>query len=189
MREGDDQKPRERRVTSANPLAHPHILHVAPSSAQPSPNLELHFRLMTDEPTSKRRRLDGCAPDTSPGGLSPAFNPSTTYEELPGVEGYGFDGMDPFLSPATASTWPLDEFAHDPDYVASQETLRSLLFTTAQSAAPTRAGSPIDSDVPAGVFNIKQVLAHGRRVHYLRNYLSAVAPWVSGSIFHELPKS
>lgn len=88
--------------------------------------------------------------------------------------------MDPFLSPATASSWPFDEFAHDPDYLASQEALRSLLFTTARSAAPTRAGTPVDDEEPAGLVNIKQVLSQGRRVKYLKNYMSQVAPWVSG---------
>lgn len=86
--------------------------------------------------------------------------------------------VDPFLSPATVSSWPFDPFANDPDYLASQEALRSLLFTTARSAAPTREGTPVDDEEPTnqGV-NIKQVLSKGRRVQYLKNYMSQVAPW------------
>ncbi|KAF1916613.1 fungal-specific transcription factor domain-containing protein [Ampelomyces quisqualis] len=86
--------------------------------------------------------------------------------------------IDPFLSPATVSSWPFDPFANDPDYLASQEALRSLLFTTARSAAPTRVGTPIDGEEPTGEVNIKQVLSKGRRVQYLKNYTSQVAPWL-----------
>jgi hypothetical protein len=133
---------------------------------------------MTDEPTSKRRRLHDDASGRSPNDFLPTFLPTPTVEAHSGV-GYDLENMDPFLSPATASTWPFDEFAHDPDYLASQEALRSLLFTTARSAAPTRAGTPEDNEGSAGAFNIKQILVSGRRAEYLKNYLSAVAPWVS----------
>lgn len=135
---------------------------------------------MTDEPASKRRRLEQDVAITTPGDFLSTFLPTPVTEGQPGIDGHGFDNMDPFLSPATASSWPFDEFAHDPDYLASQEALRSLLFTTARSAAPTRAGSPVDGE-DAGIFthNIKQVLSKGRRVQYLKNYMSQVAPWAS----------
>ncbi|KAF1846113.1 putative C6 transcription factor [Cucurbitaria berberidis CBS 394.84] len=133
---------------------------------------------MPDEPASKRRRLDEDGPVNTPADFVSTFLPTPVTENGPGVDGYGFENMDPFLSPATASSWPFDEFAHDPDYLASQEALRSLLFTTARSVAPTRAGTPVDGDEPAGVVNIKQVLSKGRRVQYLKNYMSQVAPWL-----------
>ncbi|KAF2465387.1 uncharacterized protein BDR25DRAFT_346247 [Lindgomyces ingoldianus] len=86
--------------------------------------------------------------------------------------------IDPFHSPATS--WGFDEFAQDPNYLASQEELRCLLFTTARSAAPTRAGTPIEEDQGNSdrSWNIKLVLAKGRRVHYLKNYIAKVAPWL-----------
>ena len=132
---------------------------------------------MTNEPTTKRRRIDGDA-----GDYLPTFVPTPATETQPSVEGDGLDNMDPFLSPATATSWPFDEFAHDPHYLASQEALRSLLFTTARSAAPTRAGTPDDGEESTGLVNNKQVLSKGRPVQYLKNYLSQVAPWV-GAIF------
>jgi hypothetical protein len=100
-----------------------------------------------------------------------------TENDWAAAESYAFGNIDPFLSPATASSWPFDEFAHDPDYLASQEALRSLLFTTARSAAPTRAGTPDNGEV--GAVNIKQVLATGRHVQYMKNFMVQVAPWVS----------
>jgi hypothetical protein len=133
---------------------------------------------MVDEPTNKRRRLteDECAQTSHHGNKHhPLFSPG---EERARID-FGFENMDPFLSPATASSWPFDEFAHDPDYLASQEALRSLMFDTARSTAPTRAGTPTDGDGSAGTLNVKRVLADGRRVLYLKNYMSQVAPWVS----------
>lgn len=91
---------------------------------------------------------------------------------------HAFRPVEPFPSPATTSTWPYDEFAHDPDYLASQEALRSLLFTTARSAAPTRAGTPENNGGTSREEDIKHVLSTGRRVQYLKNYISKVAPWV-----------
>lgn len=141
---------------------------------------------MADEPATKRRRLEHDGATTTPGNdFLSTFLPTPVTEGQPGVDGYGFDNMDPFLSPATASSWPFDEFAHDPDYLASQEALRSLLFTTARSAAPTRAGSPVDGeDTGVITHDIKQVLSKGRRVQYLKNYMSQVAPWVSAQSPH-----
>lgn len=42
--------------------------------------------------------------------------------------------------PLGAASWGHDGFSHDPGFLASQEELRCMLFTIAQSAAPTRAG-------------------------------------------------
>lgn len=95
---------------------------------------------MADEPINKRRRL---AEDND------TQTPYDGYKHLllfsPDEErartDLGFETMDPFLSPAAVLSWPFDEFAHDPDYLASQEALRSLMFDTARSVAPTRAGT------------------------------------------------
>src|SRR5690242_7549820 len=132
---------------------------------------------MFDETTSKRRRLDDGAStdacDDNHGNLIFSTN------EMHAGAGYGFENIDPFLSPATASSWPFDEFAHDPDYLASQEALRLLMFDTARSVAPTRAGTPVEGDDTNGTVNLKHVLANGRRIQYMKNYMSQVAPWVS----------
>lgn len=129
---------------------------------------------MAEEPATKRRRVHHGSP-LAARFVEPPTSPPAQFPS----EGIGFENIDPFLSPATASTWPFDEFAHDPDYLASQEALRSLLFTTARSGAPTREGSPSEAEESTGSFNIKHVLAKGRRVEYLKNYMSKVAPWVS----------
>lgn len=128
---------------------------------------------MTDEPASKRQRLS--QHDPAQDDFLATFLPTPAAESH---AAYGFDNIDPFLSPATS--WGFDEFAHDPNYLASQEELRSLLFTTARSAAPTRAGTPTGEDHESGgiSFNVKHVLVKGRRVQYLKNYISQVAPWV-----------
>lgn len=72
-----------------------------------------------------------------------------------------------------------------------------MLFTIAQSAAPTRAASPDvngqdcneeerEDRVAAGSerdpMPMRSVLSSRRRVEYLKNYVGQVAPWVSGSI-------
>lgn len=131
---------------------------------------------MADEPVNKRRRLDGGSSTQDAQSGTVLFSPTG---EMQAGTGYGFENIDPFLSPATASSWPFDEFAHDPNYLASQEALRSLMFTTARSGAPTRAGTPLEGDDMIGTLNIKHVLANGRRIQYLKNYMSQVAPWVS----------
>jgi hypothetical protein len=116
---------------------------------------------MTLEPTNKRRRIGGDADDYQ-------FLP-TPSEDPRTNEGYALDNGDPFLSPATASSWPFDELTHDPDYLASQDALRSLLFTTACSNAPTRAGTPDDVDGLTGRVDIKHVLSQGDNVRYFKN--------------------
>src|SRR5690349_7741573 len=91
---------------------------------------------MAQECMAKRRRLDEDSRTEATQDANkphPLFSPSDLQTA---------DDVDPFLSPATASSWPFDEFAHDPDYLASQEVLRSLMFDTARSVAPTREGTP-----------------------------------------------
>lgn len=88
-----------------------------------------------------------------------------------------------FASPlGGAGSWGHDGFSHDPGFLASQEELRCMLFTIAQSAAPTRAGSPADhghsADPPQGE-RMRPALSNARRVKYLKNYVGQVAPWVS----------
>ena len=87
----------------------------------------------------------------------------------------------------------LDEFAINPRFVELQRELRSLLFTSAHSNAPTRAASPVVDEHP-GVStvenrlqrpyqaisseSIKQIVSTNQRLVYLKNYIVEVAPWV-----------
>ncbi|PVH98826.1 hypothetical protein DM02DRAFT_615501 [Periconia macrospinosa] len=126
---------------------------------------------MADEPSSKRRRFNN---DTGgPENFIHSFLHTFAVET-----GHSLENIDPFLSPATS--WGIDEFAHDPSYLASQEQLRSLLFTTARSAAPTRAGTPVENEAHGAdtSYSLKQVLANGKRVQYFKNYVSNIAPWL-----------
>jgi hypothetical protein len=90
-------------------------------------------------------------------------------------------------SSSPAGSWPLDEFVQDPGYLAYQEELRSLIFNTAQTAAPTRETSPVsvaagqspkEQEEQEAQAQTKAALATGRRLEYLKNYVAAVAPWV-----------
>lgn len=67
-----------------------------------------------------------------------------------------------------------------------------MLFTTAQSAAPTRVASPdVQGQVQGQDHDVgeqpqerermpmRPALSNGRRVQYLKNYVGQVAPWVS----------
>jgi hypothetical protein len=109
---------------------------------------------------------------------APAYTPSDST-----------DGPGPgptFASPLDTASWGHDGFSHDPGFLASQEELRCMLFTIAQSAAPTRAGSPDGQDqdggeTPPGRGHVpmRPALSNGRRVEYLKNYVGQVAPWVS----------
>lgn len=93
------------------------------------------------------------------------------------------DGSSPSL------TWRPDEFTLHQGYQAYKEELRSLIFNTANSAAPTRQASPDADDdqderylVPSPDEGHRRetadILAVGSRVKYLRNYVEQVAPWV-----------
>lgn len=97
--------------------------------------------------------------------------------------------LDASVSPLT--TWSLQGFVHDPAFLASQDELRTLLFTTAQTPAPTRRGSlaPLatedddgfgTAETESSLTQTKQILANGRNLDYLKNYVGQVAPWVSG---------
>jgi hypothetical protein len=66
-----------------------------------------------------------------------------------------------------------------------------MLFTIAQSAAPTRVASPDANGQDDGgregrpernTMPMRSALSSRRRVEYLKNYVGQVAPWVSGSI-------
>lgn len=147
-------------------------------SVPPHSHITIHG--MTDEPPSKRRRFthNGAASDD----IMTTFLPIPTPQSAPTTN--RFDNIDPTLSVSPATSWDFDEFAHDPNYLASQEELRALLFTTARSAAPTRAGTPLDDDedAPGTSFNTKQILARGRHAQHLKNYISQVAPWVPAQL-------
>lgn len=66
-----------------------------------------------------------------------------------------------------------------------------MLFTIAQSAAPTRVASPDGDRQDDGEsverpardpMPMRSAVSSRRRVEYLKNYVGQVAPWVSGSI-------
>lgn len=95
-------------------------------------------------------------------------------------------------SPLSSASWYMyhDGFSHNPGYLASQEELRCMLFTFAQSAAPTRVGSPVlatDDDRHDEMLSSRDTamsamklsaLSNGKRIRYLQNYVAQVAPWV-----------
>lgn len=95
-------------------------------------------------------------------------------------------GVSPSLLNLSTASW-FDEYTSDPRFVESQTELRNLLFTSAQSLAPTRAGTPEGqnltiSNSPTDISDggcIKSVVTTGGRVIWLKNYLDEVAPWVS----------
>ncbi|KAG7134346.1 Transcription activator AMTR1 like protein [Verticillium longisporum] len=80
-------------------------------------------------------------------------------------------------------------------YLEYQEELRCLIFNTAQTAAPTREGTPEPgttlpealplvpsfpnpSDDAANRRQAAQTLASPRRLEFLKNYVAEVAPWL-----------
>ncbi|KAI9374740.1 hypothetical protein BJX61DRAFT_256825 [Aspergillus egyptiacus] len=95
-------------------------------------------------------------------------------------------------------SWYQDGFSQDPGFLASQEELRTIIFTLANSAAPTRASSPEtgkasvsasgtvseDSTSALQYRNGKQSHSQGsplscrRRIEYLKNYVAEIAPWL-----------
>ncbi|KAK2041986.1 C6 zinc finger domain-containing protein [Colletotrichum somersetense] len=89
-------------------------------------------------------------------------------------------------STSPAESWRLDEFVTDPGYLAYREELRCLIFNTAQTAAPTREGTPEAADggfaAPGTISSDEgqagQILGTGRRLEYLKNYVGEVAPWL-----------
>lgn len=152
-------------------------------------------KMLASEPPKKRRRVEGSVPevvespvpDTSPPGTID-WQPSCTF---PLTE-------DPFLSPAGSSQ--RDGFSQDPGYLASREELRDIIFSLAHSAAPTR-GTSFEADGSEDVDQtshlrfsesslqsnrraqrlqplIQPCLSDRRRVEYLKNYATQVAPWV-----------
>lgn len=93
--------------------------------------------------------------------------------------------LNDFSTPSTS--WQLDDFVFEPGYVESREELRDLMLRTAQTAPP----SPIhessfipvqdsheSEDLSSVRHRISHLLSQGRRIEYLKNYISEVAPWV-----------
>jgi hypothetical protein len=165
-------------------------------------------------PHAKRRRLTGDVsfptdlenapppPLSSPPGFTPTLNNDWTHTQThthpqrhapaPAPAYTPSDSTDgpAFPSPLGAASWGHDGFSHDPGFLASQEELRCMLFTIAQSAAPTRAASPDANGLDEGrregrsernIGPMRSALSSRRRVEYLKNYVGQVAPWVSDS--------
>lgn len=112
----------------------------------------------------------------------PGHRPTPTYTPSDSTDGPAF------ASPLGTASWNHDGFSHDPGFLASQEELRCMLFTIAQSAAPTREGSPAAQDhareqpPEAERVPLRPALSNDRRVKYLKNYVGQVAPWVGDFI-------
>lgn len=128
---------------------------------------------------------------------SPLFSPRSTLDgqgrsngadeasrDAVASPGYGFS-IEEFSTPSTG--WQLDDFVLDPGYVASREELRWLMLNTAQTAPPSPAHgdsfiSGLDSqgseDRASAQHKTSHLLSQGRRIEYLKNYISQVAPWV-----------
>lgn len=78
------------------------------------------------------------------------------------------------------------EYSPTPRFLESQRELRDLLLTSAQSLAPTRAGSPVyEEEITPGAREeprnqsvIRRIISSEDRAAWLRNYLDEVAPWV-----------
>lgn len=146
---------------------------------------ELSFKATTtmaafSMPSSKRQKLSGTdqAHFPPPGAMNTSASTSTsapTPREWPQYS--PSTGAHP--SPFGSTGWYQDGFSHDPGYLASQEELRSMLFSIAESGEQVRGGSP-DGTVSLsspGVMN--NALSNGRRIKYLKNYVGEVAPWVN----------
>ncbi|KAL4783495.1 hypothetical protein BJX76DRAFT_357879 [Aspergillus varians] len=107
---------------------------------------------------------------------------------------------------SSPGSWYNDGFSQDPGFLASQEELRAILFTLANSATPTRASSPTldsrrrelefvsDESSATAVSRLYPYprqhpgqqgregsaprLSSRRRIEYLKNYVAEIAPWL-----------
>lgn len=119
---------------------------------------------------SKRRKYTGNEQTPLPGISTSTSTSTPSHEWLQ-------------CSPSTgagSTGWYQDGFSHDPAYLASQEELRCMLFSIAESGEyGARGGSPDgkSSLSPLGVMN--NAVSNGRRIKYLKNYVGEVAPWVN----------
>ncbi|KAL4775154.1 hypothetical protein BDW60DRAFT_226145 [Aspergillus nidulans var. acristatus] len=167
------------------------------------------------EPPSKRPRLDQPSQTHSRShSHSAEFLDETTGAEerasLPPAntrppESSTTSNHDVFHS--SPGSWYQDGFSQDPGFLASQEELRAILFTLANSAAPTRASSPeagkrapdLDLRTSASpsttvsrpyhhyqnhqeqrrtATTSRSPLSSRRRIEYLKNYVAEIAPWL-----------
>lgn len=107
------------------------------------------------------------------------------YTRHPSGGSDALTGVSPSVLGLSTVSW-FDEYTNDPRFVESQRELRDLLFTSAQSLAPTRAGTPEGHDLTfpssqydvTDVGSIKTVVSTGERIVWLKNYLDEVAPWL-----------
>ncbi|KAL6819182.1 hypothetical protein V8C40DRAFT_252647 [Trichoderma camerunense] len=124
---------------------------------------------------------------------SPLFSPRSTLDGQGRSSGADEDlrdaeyrvSIEEFSTPSTG--WQLDDFVLDPGYVASREELRWLMLNTAQTAPPSPVHgdsfiSGLDThsgeDRSSTQHTTSHLLSQGRRIEYLKNYISQVAPWL-----------
>ncbi|ORY72080.1 uncharacterized protein BCR38DRAFT_329249 [Pseudomassariella vexata] len=124
-------------------------------------------------------------PDPTPGSAEHGFSPFFSTSDLTAATP---SGVSPNVSSPSMTSRP-DEFMLSQDYLSYREELRSLIFHTAQSAAPTRQGSPAGADEVKLTHELHnghlqshrdtaRILSIGKRVFYLRNYVEQVASWL-----------
>lgn len=93
--------------------------------------------------------------------------------------------LDEFSTPSTS--WQLDDFIFEPGYVESREELRYLMLSTAHTAPPSpthessltlRQDSHESEYQSSERHQASHLLSQGRRIEYLKSYISEVSPWV-----------
>lgn len=163
------------------------------AEAKPPPGRERETGRNSTKWHNSQPHYHPSAPSNYPEPTSYASPHSTT--NIRTVEA---SNTDPFHS--SPGSWYQDGFSQDPGFLASQEELRAILFTLANSAAPTRASSPetakreLDLDANASPTTSvsrsyqRQIheqrrrrespLSSQRRIEYLKNYVAEIAPWV-----------
>ncbi|RDW86674.1 putative C6 transcription factor [Aspergillus mulundensis] len=160
------------------------------------------------EPPPKRPRLDQQQPPVPAETAEEHASPHPTNTRPPDTATITTPNADLFNS--SPGSWHQDGFSQDPGFLASQEELRAILFTLANSAAPTRASSPeaakrelelglgspstiasrsYQHGEPSTATAPKSPLSSLRRIEYLKNYVAEVAPWLdmfdSGCTFRQ----
>lgn len=165
------QSPHIQRSLDLDEFASVALQHAATSARTPQSQAQDHIIMSPNEFHSLRPNHQFSHTSQQPGDPDP------------------LTGVSPSILGLSTVSW-FDEYTNDPRFVESQRELRDLLFTSAQSLAPTRVGTPevhgpTFSGSPHEVSHggaIKTVVSTGERVVWLKNYLDEVAPWVSNHL-------
>ncbi|KAL2829750.1 hypothetical protein BDW59DRAFT_170408 [Aspergillus cavernicola] len=142
------------------------------------------------EPPQKRPRLSFDPPTAPESVTQPEIETEPIYTTPHPTT---IPTADDLFQPSPGS-WYQDGFSQDPGFLASQEELRAILFTLANSAAPTRASSPETGKASVSKRSVSRYqnehqrqresgrqtspLSSRRRIEYLKNYVAEIAPWL-----------